>query len=101
FDTMFNSYPVVMALLIKIVRGNPAMSIDDSTEQFGRATAAWYTERNLARTEERTLWLPNAKPRLLATTSDEHSLASVKPSESEKPAKVHGTAPPPGDLPSA
>src|SRR5207249_1185797 len=65
-DTMFASDPVGMALLLKLARAKPEISFSALGEEFGRATVAWYKERNLARTEEPTLWLAKEKPRLLS-----------------------------------
>src|SRR6266446_3783671 len=72
-DTMFTSDPVGMSLLLKLARADPATSFEKLTEAFGQATAAWYTERKLARTEEPTLWTANEPPRLLATASETNS----------------------------
>src|SRR5206468_8521502 len=70
-------------------------------EELGRATAAWYTERRLARTEEPTLWTGNDKPRLLATSSAENSAPADKPEASESPQKklIPEPTPAPADLP--
>ena len=56
---MFNSDPVSMSLLLKLVKTNPKISFAKLAEELGRTTAAWYTERHLARTEEPTLWAGN------------------------------------------
>jgi hypothetical protein len=76
-DTMFNSDPVGMSLMLKIAREAPTVSFETFADSFGPATAEWYKERNLARTEEPTLWLENQKPRLLAASSQEGTLAST------------------------
>jgi hypothetical protein len=80
-ETMFTSDPVGMAVLLKLARDKPTLSFEALSEEFGRATGAWYVERNLARTEEPTLWLDTAKPRLLAGASETNSFASVSPQE--------------------
>ncbi len=90
-DLMFTSDPVGMSVLLKVVKVDPAIHFARLAEEFGRATAAWFSERNLARTEEPTLWLGNDPPRLLAADSDGHPLASGKPEESSSPKKT--TAP--------
>jgi hypothetical protein len=82
-DTMFNSDPVGMQLLLKITRAKPAISLVPLAEELGRATSAWYAERNLARTEEPTLWLESESPRLLAAR-ERDSLASVPPESSPR-----------------
>jgi hypothetical protein len=77
-DTMFASDPVGMSLLTKLARGNPALSFAALGEDLGRATTAWYQQRNLARTEEPTLWMETEKPRLLAAKVADDAFASVK-----------------------
>ena len=69
-DTMFTSDPVGMPVLLKLVREKPSVSFEGLCEEFGRATGAWYAERNLARTEEPTLWAGTARPRLLAAGAE-------------------------------
>jgi Domain of Unknown Function with PDB structure (DUF3857)/Transglutaminase-like superfamily len=76
-DTMFNSDPVEMSLILKSIREASADSFETFANKLGRAIAEWYKERNLARTEEPTLWLPNQKPRLLAASSEDAALASI------------------------
>src|SRR5947209_1780521 len=65
-ETSFTSDPIGMGLLLKAVGDQRAISFQSLAEELGRATAAWYSERALARTEEPTLWMGRAKPRLLA-----------------------------------
>jgi hypothetical protein len=72
-DTMFSSDPIGMPLLLKLARADSARSFSALGEEFGRATAAWYNERHLARTEEPTLWVANEKPRLLSASDAERS----------------------------
>jgi hypothetical protein len=87
-DTSFTSDPVGMSVLLKLVKGNPGISFGQLAEDFGRGTAGWYTERNLARTEEPTLWLPNEKPRLLApATGDEAAVAKLETGTNAPPVK--------------
>ena len=99
-DTMFTSDPMGMPLLLKIVRGSPEAPFERVAEEFGRATAAWYQERNLARTEEPTFWNGRANPRLLITSSNENSFASARPEEtpesqpSAKPDAITSNLPP-------
>ncbi|HWH70863.1 MAG TPA: DUF3857 domain-containing protein, partial [Candidatus Sulfotelmatobacter sp.] len=68
-ETPFASDPVGMPLLVKAVRAHPNAEVNQVADEFGRATAAWYAERSLARTEEPTLWAANQKPRLLAQSA--------------------------------
>jgi len=91
-DTMFNSDPVEMSLILSNVREGPADSFEIFANNLGRAIADWYKERNLARTEEPTLWLANQKPRLLAASSEEIALASVDAS-TKSPAKATNEIP--------
>ena len=54
-ETMFSDDPVGMPLLLKIAKERPELPFDGLAEDLGRATEAWYKDRNLARTEEPTL----------------------------------------------
>jgi hypothetical protein len=92
-DTMFNSDPVEMLLMLKLARETPAVSFDTFADSLGRATAEWYKERNLARTEQPTLWLPNQMPRLLAASSEESASASVEPKSANSSVKATNEAP--------
>jgi hypothetical protein len=77
-DSIFENDPVGMAALLKILRADPKVSFEDLAGQFGKATAAWYATRQLARTEEPTLWRGTDKPRLLSpAVSEENSFASI------------------------
>jgi hypothetical protein len=90
-ETPFSSDPVGMGLLLKLARAEPGLSFQALGEQLGRATAAWYNERNLARTEEPTLWLGTDKPRLLAPAADKDSIAEAG-SEAAKAAAAQAKA---------
>src|SRR6266496_4631520 len=68
-DTMFNSDPVGMAVLLKIARDKSTISFPELAREFGRRTVSWYEERHLARTEEPTFWTNKEKPLLLAASS--------------------------------
>jgi Domain of Unknown Function with PDB structure (DUF3857)/Transglutaminase-like superfamily len=92
-DTMFNSDPVEMSLMLKIARETATNSFEILAENLGRTTAEWYKERNLARTEEPTLWLENQKPRLLAASSEESALASVDPNSTKSAIKATNELP--------
>jgi hypothetical protein len=74
-ETMFNSDPVGMALLLNQSREAAAVSFEVLAERVGRSIADWYEERRLARTEEPTLWLAGAKPRPLAGGRDGEPVA--------------------------
>jgi hypothetical protein len=78
-ETTFTSDPIGMSALLKLARNSPTTPFQKLAEEFGRATSQWYEERNLARTEEPTLWLAEAKPRSLApsTATDETALTSA------------------------
>jgi hypothetical protein len=85
-ERMFGDDPVEMALLLKVVRSDPGVAFGRMAEELGAATATWYSERNLARTEEPTLWLGGKKPRrLIMPASGEHELASVERTEGTDP----------------
>ncbi len=100
-ETMFSSDPVGMAVLLKLVRDKPGLSFAALSDAFGRATAAWYADRNLARTEEPTLWTGTAQPQLLAAAAETDSFASVKLEETNMPParKESAAATAGGDLP--
>ncbi len=84
-ETMFSDDPVSLPLLLKIAREKPQLPFAGLAEELGLATAAWYKDRNLARTEEPTLWVATDKPRLLvAPAAEEGALASVKPEAAEE-----------------
>ncbi len=58
-ETMFTSDPVGMALFLKALRSEPALSFEKLGGKVKQATVAWYEERHLAQTEEPTLWIGN------------------------------------------
>jgi len=97
--TMFNSDPVSMQLLVKVFKTDPELSFGKLAEKLGQLSAAWYAERNLAATEEPTLWVDEEKPRSLATLASQNPLSPNQPgtlenkSEAEKPKQI------PVDLP--
>jgi len=85
-ETMFASDPVGMALLLKAFQNNGAISFPSLADELGRMTAAWYSDRSLARTEEPTFWNSNQPPRLLVSSATSETLASVAPSrQAEEP----------------
>ncbi len=69
FETAFTSDPIGMPLLIKLLTTGKEQSFEQLASDFGGATAAWYQERSLARTEEPTLWSGSNTPRLLISGS--------------------------------
>jgi hypothetical protein len=85
-EMMFSDDPVGMPLLLKLAKEKPELPFSGLAEEFGRVTEAWYKDRNLARTEDPTLWLATDKPRPLIVLA-----AEAEPSEAMKPA-----APKPG-----
>jgi len=79
-ETMFSDDPVGMPLLLKLVKEKPELGFEALADELGRATEAWYKERNLARTEEPTLWVATDKPRrLVAATAEEDAAEAGKP----------------------
>lgn len=76
-ETLFNSDPVGMPLVLKLLRDRPEISFTALGEELGRATAAWYEERHLARTEEPTLWDGEASPRITAPAEKGDALTSL------------------------
>ena len=106
-QTMFTSDPIGTTPLLKLARANPAISFAALGQQLGRAIAAWYTDRKLARTEEPTFWDGTEKPRLLAAENAE-TLASepaakpaAKPAAEPPPANTTNSPAPTAGLPSA
>ena len=91
-DTIFNSDPVEMSLILKSLREAPAISFESFANKLGRATADWYKERNLARTEEPTLWLPNQKPQLLAALSEEGAQGTLASVDKSANSSVNATS---------
>jgi len=105
-ETMFSDDPVGMPLLLKVANEKPELTFEGLAEELGRATEAWYKDRNLARTEEPTLWVATGKPRqLIALAAEEEPGGAVKPEE-PKPGATNATsaepafvAVTPGELP--
>lgn len=107
-ETMFSDDPLGMPLLLKIAKEKPDLRFPELAEELGRATEGWYKERNLARTEEPTLWVATDKPRqLIVQAVEEDASAAMKPPEPKEGAtnSVSGTeavaAVVPGNLPEA
>jgi len=75
-DTVFTSDPIGMGVLLKVARTRADEAFPQLAQEFGKMTAAWYSERSLARTEEPTLWLPDEKPRLLASKEEPDVVAA-------------------------
>ena len=84
-DTMFASDPVGMGLLLTQAREQPGLSFEALAEQLGRATAAWYAERNLAQTEQPTLWMGTQKAQLLSPAEAVGSVAELKAATTNVP----------------
>src|ERR1035437_1258329 len=83
-ETMFGDDPIGMPLLLKVVKEKPELPLQAVAEELGRATEAWYKERNLARTEEPTLWVGTDKPRqLIALAAEEEAGQAMKPDDSK------------------
>src|ERR1035437_9643955 len=83
-ETMFSDDPVGMPLLLKIAKEKPELHFQAVAEGLGRATEAWYKERNLARTEEPTLWVATDKPRHLIVLAAEEEAGAAMKSEDSK-----------------
>jgi len=105
-ETMFSDDPVGMSLLQKIAKEKPELPFQALAQELGRATEAWYKERNLARTEEPTLWVATDKPRqLIVVAAEEEAGEAMKPDDSKTGATntvseaETAAAVVPGDLP--
>jgi transglutaminase-like putative cysteine protease len=66
YGTQFASDPAGLQVLTELAREQPEISLSSLAEAFGQEILRWYQGRNLARTEEPTLWLGTEEPRLLA-----------------------------------
>ena len=75
-DAGFSSDPIGLPLAAKILKAQPLMPLTALADELGPAIAAWYKDRNLARTEEPAFWPGEGPLRLLAKTSEENPLAS-------------------------
>ncbi len=80
-DSSFGSDPIGLALFLKALRDHPQASFESLGKDLGAATADWYEERNLARVEEPTLWLPDQKPHLLVQ-GRKNTLTSIQKDDS-------------------
>ena len=104
YNTAFTSDPIGLPLLLQIAQANPTRSFVAAGEELGRAVAAWYDRRNLARTEDPTLWLPGLDPVRLASTGQALDPAvptnppATSPPAQEMPPPVREA---PGALPAA
>jgi hypothetical protein len=78
-ESGFSSDPIGLPLAARIVRGHPAIPWATLADELGPAITAWYKDRNLARTEEPALWLGEEHPRLLAKSTQESTLAAIRP----------------------
>ncbi len=85
-ETIFGSDPVGMELLLQSLKRQPGLGWRAVAAELGRATGSWYRERNLARTEEPSLWTGGLPPQLLAppeptqvTEATENSAPATNP----------------------
>ena len=105
-ETMFSDDPIGMPLLLKIAKAKAELRFPGLAEELGRLTEAWYQDRNLARTEEPTLWVATDKPRQLIVPAAEEVPAEALKAEDSKPGATNTVKAPepapgvvPGDLP--
>ena len=102
-DSMFSNDPIGMGMLLQLARDQASLSFDELAERLGESTAAWYRERNLARTEEPTLWNGTAPPKLLAAAAEAATVPDTKnpapaataPAASNRPPTVAAQGLPP------
>lgn len=92
-DTPFTSDPIATAVVLKIVRANPAIPFQELLARTGKAIADWYSTRHLARTEEPTFWDIDTKPQLLASSSQQDSAAVESSDTPPAGPKVEGKTP--------
>lgn len=76
FDQRFSSDPVGMTLLLDLAKSKPGSVFSKLAEDLGRKTGEWYAQRNLARTEDPTLWLDAEMPRSLLNAGPAPQLAA-------------------------
>ncbi|HLH54984.1 MAG TPA: DUF3857 domain-containing protein, partial [Verrucomicrobiae bacterium] len=80
------SDPVSLPLLARIVQQTPGITLKQLAQKVGPAVADWYAQRNLAQTEEPTLWLGAEEPRSVALGGAEPQLTTGGPElGAEKP----------------
>ena len=104
-DTAFTSDPIGMGVLPRVAKAGSERNFAEVSADFATATVAWYRERNLARTEEPTLWAEKANPQLLARELAEETGTPSKPEVKAEPRPAEavptGTNPPAAPLPAA
>ena len=91
-ETMFSDDPVGMPLLLKLLNEKPELSFQELANELGQATAAWYKERNLARTEDPTFWAATDKPRPLVVSVAAEDAEERNRPEPPKPAATNGVS---------
>ena len=101
-DSVFAHDPMGLPLLLEAVQANPAHTFLALSGKLGSATARWYEDRRLARTEEPTLWLPEVAPKRLVSEGNAvaSSAATKPPKDSTPPAEAAATPPAPPEKPS-
>ncbi|MEP6662253.1 MAG: DUF3857 and transglutaminase domain-containing protein [Verrucomicrobiota bacterium] len=79
-ETIYGSDPVGLSILLKKLKSDSTLNFVKAGHELGSGVASWYHERNLARTEEPTLWLGTEKPAaLVATDSETNTVPGAKP----------------------
>jgi hypothetical protein len=96
-DVAFRSDPIGLELAAGLLRDAPGQSLSALAERLGKATAAWYADQRLARTEEPTLWAGADPPRALAVEKASDGPPPADPSRPALGAAWEGIAPVPAD----
>jgi hypothetical protein len=73
----FNSDPIGAGLAMQGLRERSNESLKGFAEAWGHAVVDWFEERQLARTEEPTLWWRGDKPQSLVPAEADKSLAAA------------------------
>jgi hypothetical protein len=96
-ETMFSDDPVGMPLLLKLAKEKTELPFQGLAEELGRATEAWYKDRNLARTEEPTLWVAADKPHQLIVVAAEEEAGEGKAESRKQKAESRAQSPVSGE----
>lgn len=81
-ETIYASDPVGLSILLKKLNADSSLDFVKAASELGSGVASWYRDRNLARTEEPTLWLGAEKPIDLVATAKETKTNSVAKTKS-------------------
>jgi hypothetical protein len=99
-EVAFRSDPVGLELMAGLLREAPGTAMAALADRVGRATAAWYADQRLARTEEPTFWNGADPPRALVLAGETRPAGTTAPRDAPPASAPVDTAPPaPEDAP--